>query len=84
MSTSLKVDLQILDEGIAPRYSLLVKPMNAGKGGQDLAFMVHLAAGTPKARAEALADLLGELASSAVVVAPQRSRRFGSTGASAV
>jgi hypothetical protein len=84
MSQRFNVDLLIVDEGIAPKFSLLVKSKTHPETAAEATFMIYLEEGTPKARAQALATLLGELGASTKMILPARRLRFGASLANAL
>ena len=77
MSQSFKVELLTVDEGRAPKFSLLIHSGPHPESTAESSFMIYLEEGTSRVRAEALAALVGELGTSVKIIAPARRLRFG-------
>ena len=84
MSQRFNVDLLTVDEGMAPKYSLLVQSGKRPESTAQAPFMIYLEEGTSRVRAQALATLLGELGASTKIIAPARRLRFGASSAKAL
>lgn len=79
MSQRFKVDLLTVDEGIAPKFSLLVQSSTHPESAAEATFMIYLKEGTSRARAQSLATLFGELGVSTKTILPARRLRFGAS-----
>ncbi len=81
MSQRFTVDLVTVDEGVAPKFSLLIQSGKRPESTDEASFVIYLEEGISRGRAQALASLLGELGASTKVIAPARRLRFGAGSA---
>jgi hypothetical protein len=84
MSQRFTVDLVTVDEGMAPKFSLLIQSGKRSESAAEASFMIYLEEGIARDRAQALASLLGQLGASTKIIEPARRLRFGASSAKAL